>query len=62
MIDEPLLSAKQVADKLGRHITYVYAMKRHGFRMVAGRTTLTAVITWLARNPEPRAGSRKRAQ
>lgn len=53
MIDEPLLSAKQVADKLGRHLKYVYAMRKRGFRMIAGRTTMTAVITWLAKNPQP---------
>lgn len=28
-------------------------MKRRGFRMIAQRTTLTAAIAWLAKNPEP---------
>lgn len=53
MIDEELLSMKQLAAKLGRSYSYVRAMRRVGFRMVAGRTTLTAAVAWLAKNPEP---------
>lgn len=53
MIDEPLLSAKELASRLGRSRSYVVWMKRRGFRMVAQRTTLTAAIAWLAKNPEP---------
>jgi predicted DNA-binding transcriptional regulator AlpA len=57
MIDEELLSVKQVAAKLGRPDSYVYAMIRRGFRMVAGRTTMTAVLRWLAipKNEKPRS-------
>jgi len=53
MIDEPLLSPKELASKLGRSYSYVEAMRRGGFKMIAHRTTLTAAIAWLARNPEP---------
>jgi hypothetical protein len=53
MIDEPLLSAKELASRLGRSRSYVVWMKRRGFKMVAQRTTLTAAIAWLSRNPEP---------
>jgi len=48
VITEPLLSMKELADKLGRSYSYVRAMRRRGFRMVAGRTTLTAAIKFLA--------------
>lgn len=53
MIDEPLLSAKELAAKLGRSRSYVASMKRRGFRMVGQRTTLTAAMRWLASNPQP---------
>lgn len=53
MIDEELLSAKELAAKLKRSTGYVKAMKRIGFRMIAGRTTLTAAIAFLAKNPMP---------
>ena len=54
MIEE-LLSSKELAVRLKRSYGYVKAMKRHGFKMVAGRTTITAAITWLAKNPRPTA-------
>lgn len=53
MIAEPLLSMKELADKLGRSYSYVRAMRRRGFRMVAGRTTLTAAIKFLAQVDKP---------
>jgi hypothetical protein len=53
MIDEELLSMKQLAAKLGRSYSYVRAMRRVGFRMIAGRTTLTAAVAWLSKNPAP---------
>ena len=53
MISESLLSSKQLADRLGRSISYVDAMKFSGFRMLAGRTTLSSAIGWLAKNPKP---------
>lgn len=51
-----LLSSKELAARLKRHVKYVYAMRARGFRMVAGRTTLAAALAWLARNPQPRKG------
>jgi len=52
--DPELLSPKELAARLKRHTSYVYAMKRRGFRMVAGRTTLQAALVWLTKNPYPR--------
>lgn len=53
MIQEPLLSAKELAARLGRSRSYVAMMKRKGFRMIGQRTTLTAAINWLAAHPQP---------
>jgi phage regulator Rha-like protein len=50
---EELLSIKELAQKLKRSESYVFAMKRRGFRMVANRTTMTAAIKFLAVNPSP---------
>lgn len=66
MTDEPLMSRKDVALWLNRSISYVDAMICCGFRMVAGRTTKTAVIAFLSKTPEPckaaRLVRRKQAQ
>lgn len=53
MTHEELISVKQLATRLGRHENYVRTMKRVGFKMIAGRTTLTAALNWLSRNPQP---------
>ena len=50
---EELLSIKELAQKLKRSESYIFAMKRAGFRMVAGRTTITAAIKFLAVCPNP---------
>ena len=55
-MNEELLTHKELAAALKRSYTYVAAMKRRGFRVVAGRTTLSAAILWLTKNPTPRAG------
>ena len=47
------LSAKELAMKLKRSVWYVYAMRRQGFRMIGGRTTVEAAMIWLERNPHP---------
>lgn len=52
---DQLLSAKDIAQRLQRHVTYVYAMKRRGFRMPGERATMRMVLVWLSRNPHPRA-------
>lgn len=49
-----LITCKELACLLKRHVSYVYAMKKRGFRMVAGRTTLSAALHWLEKNPQPR--------
>lgn len=53
MTIERLLSMKELADELGRSYSYVKAMRRRGFRMIAGRTTLRAAITFLAKVDKP---------
>lgn len=52
-MDEELLSCKDLAVLLRRSTRYVYMMKRSGFRMIAGRTTLKAALLWLTSNPSP---------
>ena len=52
---EPLLDAKALAKRLGVHVSFVYAMKGKGFRMVARRTTFRAAWEWLETNGSPRS-------
>lgn len=54
MIEEPLLTCKELAMRLRRSVTYVYAMRKAGFLMPADRATLSRALGWLARNPRPR--------
>jgi hypothetical protein len=56
---ERLLSVKEIAAALGHSRTYVEAMKRRGFLMPGGRTTLERARAWLERNPHPRARERR---
>ncbi len=51
-LDE-LLSCKELAARLKRSDPYVEWMKRKGFKMIAGRTTLRAALKWLSVNPRP---------
>jgi len=55
-----LLTPKELAAALKRHVNYVYWMRRRGFRMVAYRTTLTAALEWLKANPKPCSGRNKK--
>lgn len=48
-----LLSAKELADALGRSSSYVKWMRRRGFRFIAGRATLSSAIVFLQTNPQP---------
>ncbi len=57
---DQLLSCKELAEVLGRDISYVYAMRRRGFRMIAGRTTLDAALEWLESNPKPTSHAKAR--
>jgi hypothetical protein len=54
-IEEPLLSCKELAEALRRHVRYVYAMRAKGFVMPGGSATLTEAREWLAKNPCPKS-------
>jgi hypothetical protein len=49
-----LLAPKELAAALGRHRSFVFAMKKAGFPMPGNRATLAEAQSWLARNPRPR--------
>ncbi len=51
--DERLLSAKELAFRLSRHPSYVYAAVRKGLPSVAGRYRPDQALRWLARHPRP---------
>jgi hypothetical protein len=51
---EELLTAKELAGKLKRAVTYVYAMRKAGFEMPGKRSTVGDAIAFLRRCPEPR--------
>lgn len=55
---DELLSVKELASRLKRSATYVYAMKARGFVMVANRATLAAALQWLEVHPMPRGTKR----
>ena len=54
-----LLSVSDLAQALGRHRNYVSRMRKLGFKMPGGVSTIVEARTWLAENPAPR--SRKRS-
>jgi hypothetical protein len=54
--DHELLDAKGLASRLGYNVSYVYAMKRRGFRMTAKRTTFALAWAWLEIHGSPRSG------
>ncbi len=47
---EELLTCKELAVLLKRHVSYVYAMRRAGFRMPGGTATLVEARQWLRRH------------
>ena len=49
-----LLSQKELADALGRHRSYIAAMRRAGFEMIGGRATLAQALQFLRSHPTPR--------
>jgi len=51
---DELLCAKELADRLGHSVDYIYAMKRDGFSMPAGRSTVYAALAHLEQFPAPR--------
>jgi hypothetical protein len=54
-VNGELLSVKELAFTLKRSTNYVYHMKRMGFLMPGGRTTLELALSWLSRNAAPRS-------
>jgi hypothetical protein len=50
---DELLSMKDLAALLKRSEAYVWAMRKQGFKVIAGRTTLSAALVWLSKNPCP---------
>ncbi len=50
---DELLSSKELAWVLKRDVDYVYRMRRLGFLMIGGRTTLNNALLWLKSNGSP---------
>ena len=48
---ERLLSSKELAYYLGRHVNYIYLMKKAGFPMPGKRATLASAVHWLEHHP-----------
>ncbi len=48
-----LMSCKELAAALHRNVSFLYAMRRHGFRMPGDRGTLQSARDWLAVNGGP---------
>lgn len=57
---EQLISVKELAMALGRSESYVWAMRRRGFRFIGGRSTLSAALVFLQRVPNPWSGDIRR--
>lgn len=58
MTDQPphplrLLSAKELAEALGRSERYIWHMRKRGFRFTAGRATLSSALVFLHQTPQP---------
>lgn len=49
-----MLTVKELARTLRKHISYVYAMRSLGFQMPAGLATLQEARAWLVNHPSPR--------
>jgi hypothetical protein len=49
-----LLTSKELAGALKRHVSFVYAMKARGFKMPGGLATVEQALRHLARHPCPR--------
>lgn len=50
-----LMTRKELASALRKHVTYISAMKRQGFQMPGRVATLSSAIEFLQHNPSPRA-------
>lgn len=51
---EPLLTVGELAGELKRAESYVWAMRRRGFKMPGGRAKLSSALRFLEKNPKPR--------
>lgn len=58
--ENQLLDAKGLAERLGFNVSYVYAMKRRGFKMTARRTTFAVAWKWLEIHGSPRSGEQRK--
>lgn len=56
---EALFTPKELAFLLKRARTYVYAMKRQGFKMPGGKATLGEARAWEATHPAPRGNQKE---
>ena len=50
---DELLTCKELAWILKRHVGYVYKARQLGFRMPGGRATVRQFIRWLSIHPPP---------
>ena len=55
----PLFTCKELADVLRKHVSYVYAMRRRGFKMPANVASVGMAVRFLQRDPNPRGRKRK---
>lgn len=53
------LTAKELAFRLRRHVSYVYAMKRRGFQMTGGTASMDEALRWLRKNGTPWSRQKK---
>jgi len=47
-----LLSKAELAEKIGRHRSYVSAMARAGLKFSCGRIAMKDALAWMAANPD----------
>lgn len=50
-LNEPVLP-QELADRLSRHVNYVYALKAAGCPFPAGLASVQEVRSWLTKNPD----------
>jgi hypothetical protein len=57
-----LLNVNELADALSHHRSYVTDMKKAGFEMPQGFSTLKAARAWLREHPDFRTTRRRKAK
>ena len=55
-----LVTVKELAARIKYAESAVWQMRRRGFQMIAGRSTVEMAMEWLAVNGKPWAGEAKR--